>query len=216
MLRIKGWEQYENSRTRQYDKLDWVPVPNTMDGDGYTALLDHKHGAAHLAAWYTLLAVASRRPRGLRGTLLRDCGKPHDAHSLSRMTRIPAAIYQEAIPRLLSPEIGWLEEFQQADSALTAPCQQAVSEPSAPCSLARAQNELKELNEENEQKRTNIPPPANGTKPPPVTEEERARLVDAKRKDLLKTYRSARQWTADQLTQTATEAVERELSGLTV
>lgn len=212
MLRIKDWERYENSRTRQYDKLDWVPVPNTMDGDGYTALLDHKHGAAHLAAWYTLLAVASRRPRGLRGTLLRDCGKPHDAHSLSRMTRIPAAIYQEAIPRLLSPEIGWLEEFQQTDSPLSAPCQQPVSEPSARCSLARAQKEEKERM--NEEKGMNMPPPANGTKPPPVTEDERARLVDAKRKDLLKTYRSARQWTADQLTQTATEAVERELSGL--
>jgi hypothetical protein len=40
---------------------------------------------------------------------VRDGGRPHDAASLARITRLPVEIFREAIPRLLST-IGWLEE----------------------------------------------------------------------------------------------------------
>lgn len=160
ILRIKGWEKkYENNRTRQIDNLDWVPVPNKLDGDGYTLLLDHKHGAAHLGAWYVILAVASRRPKELRGTLTRDCGKPHDPDSLARISRIPSSIFKEALPRLLSPEIGWLEQSENADSEpsasrhmtgteLTPDYQETDAKVSPICALARAQKEGKEEKEE--------------------------------------------------------------------
>jgi len=45
-----------------------------------------------------------------RGALIRDSHIGHDGASLARMTRIPAAIFDEALPRLA--EIGWLEEAQ--------------------------------------------------------------------------------------------------------
>ena len=106
MWRVKGWEtRFENSRSRACDKLDWVPIPNKHDSDGYTALIDHEHGVSHYGAWCLLVQVASKcKPRG---TLVRDGGKPHTADSLGRLTRVGAHVYREAIPRFI--EVGWLE-----------------------------------------------------------------------------------------------------------
>jgi uncharacterized phage protein (TIGR02220 family) len=85
-------------------QMRWVPIPNRLDGDGYTELISHPRGPAHLGAWCSLLAVASRC--GIRGTLLRDGGQPHDALSLERITRIPVSVWEEALPRLIN--IGWI------------------------------------------------------------------------------------------------------------
>lgn len=115
LLKIRDWEHhFENNRTRELKSLGWVPLPNRQDGDGYTELLDHKDGASHYGAWVAIVQVASRCDP--RGTLLRDAKKPHDATSLSRMTRFPKQIVQSAIERLIS--IGWLEAVEtEADTA---------------------------------------------------------------------------------------------------
>jgi hypothetical protein len=53
--RVKDWSKiYENNRTRELKRMDWVPIPNKMDGDGFTELVDHPNGAAHLGAWLAL------------------------------------------------------------------------------------------------------------------------------------------------------------------
>lgn len=102
---IANWsENFENNRTRELKNLAWVPMPNRHDGDGYTELMDHPKAAAHYGAWCAIVQVASKCDP--RGTLVRDGQKPHDSRSLSRITRIPEAVFNEAIPRLL--EIGWL------------------------------------------------------------------------------------------------------------
>ncbi len=112
LLRVRDWDaHYENNRTRGYKRLGWVPIPNRHDGDAYTELADHPNGAAHLGAWIAIVQVASRcEPRGV---LLRDGGRPHDAASLARITRLPVEVFNEAIPRLLS--IGWLERQDAAE-----------------------------------------------------------------------------------------------------
>jgi hypothetical protein len=131
-IQIVDWgKHYENNRTRELRKVSWVPVPNKMDGDGYTTLLSHPDGAAHFGAWCALLQVASRCNLGSiphddagkyrdsakydsspfpfgRGILIRDNGEAHDAQSLERITRIPSSVWKEALPRLLS--IGWIKE----------------------------------------------------------------------------------------------------------
>ena len=108
LYRIKDWDaHFENSRTRQMDAMRWVPVPNKHDGDGLTALLDHRDAAAHYGAWHMILQVASKCRT--RGTLLRDNGQPHDAKSLARMTRLPATVFEKVIPRLVGPDVAWLE-----------------------------------------------------------------------------------------------------------
>lgn len=132
---IRDWSQhFENNRTRDLKELRFVIFPNRHDGDGYTELLDHPNGAAHYGAWCVMVQVASRgqHPAGgcgipagcceCRGILLRDGARPHDSVSLSRLTRIPSAVFEEAIPRLLS--IGWLDvntpqpSTSQIDSAI--------------------------------------------------------------------------------------------------
>ena len=106
VLRIKDWsEHFENNRTRELKSLTFVCIPNKLDGDGYTELIDHPNGISHYGAWVTIVHVASRCDP--RGTLLRSGKKPHDSRSLGRITRVPCRVYEEAIPRLLG--VGWLE-----------------------------------------------------------------------------------------------------------
>lgn len=107
LYRIRDWDRhFENNRTRGLKKLSWVPMPVKHDGDGYTELLDHPAGAAHFGAWCALVEVAGKCAE--RGTLLRDTAEPHNSATLSRLTRIPASVWDEALPRLV--KIGWLEE----------------------------------------------------------------------------------------------------------
>lgn len=86
--------------------MAWVPVPNRHDGDGYTTLVSRKNGAALYGAWIVILQVASRCDP--RGTLLRAPQKPHDAASISRITRIPESDIQSALD-ICTNETQWLE-----------------------------------------------------------------------------------------------------------
>lgn len=106
LYKIKDWsENYEISQTKKASFSKFVPLPNKLDGDGYTELVDHPNGAAHYGAWVTMVSIASKCDP--KGTLVRDSGKPHDASTLSRITRIPASVFAEVLPRLVS--IGWME-----------------------------------------------------------------------------------------------------------
>ena len=86
LLRINNWDEYfENNRSRGMRATTWVPIPNRLDGDGYSELLDHPEGAAHYGAWVAMVLMASKcHPRG---TLVRDGGRPHDVRSLARISR---------------------------------------------------------------------------------------------------------------------------------
>jgi hypothetical protein len=103
--RIKDWaSRFENNRSRELKNLDWFACPNSLDGDGYTELIEFEDGAASYGCFITLCAIASRcEPRG---TLVRDSGKPHDVASLARLTRIPRDTVDAAINHLLG--VGWL------------------------------------------------------------------------------------------------------------
>jgi hypothetical protein len=110
--RIRDWDKhFENNRTRELKRLEWVPVPNKHDGDGFTDLLDHENGMAHYGAWHLILQVASKCDP--RGTLLRDGAggvkTPHTPQSLARITRGSAAVFEQAIERLIT--IGWIESY---------------------------------------------------------------------------------------------------------
>lgn len=100
---VKWKDKYENNRTRELKKMDWVPVPNRMDGEGYTELVDHPNGAAHLGGWLAILEIASRQE--VRGTIPQD-GAALCA-MLSRISRLPRDLFEELIPRL--QQIEWIE-----------------------------------------------------------------------------------------------------------
>jgi hypothetical protein len=77
-----------------------------MDGSGYTALVDHPNGAAHLGAWYAIVEICSRQR--IRGNIPNVGGT---CRCLGRISRLPADLFTEVIPRLI--EIGWIECYQQ-------------------------------------------------------------------------------------------------------
>ena len=111
MYRIRDWNRhFETAESRKLKRMVWVPVPNKTDGEGYTALVDHPNGAAHLGAWYAILEAASKQnprgslPSGIPQTIGGIC------QSLSRISRLPSRIFEEVLPRLV--EIGWLENQQ--------------------------------------------------------------------------------------------------------
>lgn len=106
IYRIKGWnDHYENNRTRDLKRMDWVPIPNRMDKASYVRLVSHPDGAAHLGAWLAIVEIASRCDK--RGTLIQD-GIPLTPHDLAAISHLPASIIEAAMHRLCS-EVGWLE-----------------------------------------------------------------------------------------------------------
>lgn len=110
VLKVKDWaNSYENNRTRELKRMDYVLVPNRMDTDGYTRLMDHPAGAAHLGAWIAIIQVASRsKVRGsVRHAPQDGAGIPQIAAVLSRISRIPTDVFVELIPRLL--QLHWIE-----------------------------------------------------------------------------------------------------------
>lgn len=110
--RIRDWKKhFENNRTRELKKMDWVPVPNKHDGEGYLTIMGEKDGMIIYAAWHLILQVASKcEPRG---TLLRDSGTPHTARSIALKTgcRDENAI-QLALDFCSSPQVAWIEVFE--------------------------------------------------------------------------------------------------------
>lgn len=121
---VNNWDLlFENNRTRDLKKLDWVPIPNKQDGDGYTMIMEMENGPAIFGTWIALVQVASRcgNPAG-RGVLMRDGGKPHDSASLSRMTRVPEHLITLALEVLADEDINWLIvkdiEVKEANPAL--------------------------------------------------------------------------------------------------
>lgn len=125
-LRIKDWaDHYENNRTRGLKYMEWVPIPNQMDGLGYSMLVSQPNGAAYFGVWIAIVEIASRcHPRG---TLVRD-GCTLTPQTLSVMSRMPVEIIEQAIERLLSTEVGWLEEItqQEYESTICATTQESA------------------------------------------------------------------------------------------
>jgi hypothetical protein len=113
VYRIRNWaERFENAETRKYKNLQWVPVPNRLDGDGITDLLTHPDGLLHFGVWVALLEIASK-DSFKRGDLSRSGPSGRIGHTpatLARILRSSEAVISAAIERLL--QIGWLEEVK--------------------------------------------------------------------------------------------------------
>lgn len=186
LWRIRNWDKlFENNRTRELKHLTWVPLPNKHDGDGYTELMDHPNGAAHFGAWVAIVQVASKCDP--RGTLMRDRADrstPHDASSLSRITRIPVDVLLESITRL--QEIGWIESqaISVDDVTHISHCDAVVSHPVATAPHIPALNGMEGNGKEERGVRVTDKPRNQRAVPPTIEEvteycKERNRGVDA-------------------------------------
>lgn len=146
--RIRDWAtHFENSRSREYKKLDWVPVPNRHDGKGYRRLIDLENGAALFAAWVLIVQVGSKCPQ--RGVLADEDG-PLTAEDLALKTGCPAELFSQAFDVLRHPKIGWLEAEPLTESVST--LTDGVS--TLPESVSTLRRREENRTEENEEKRT--------------------------------------------------------------
>lgn len=120
VLRVRNWnETFENNRTREMQRMDWVPVSNRHDTHGFNTIISKADGTALYGAWMLILQVASKcRPRGV---LFRAPGIPHNAESIATITRADGRIIQRALDILLEEEIGWLEYAESSELALHSP-----------------------------------------------------------------------------------------------
>ncbi len=140
-LRIRNWNDlYENNRTRDLKNLNWVPIPNRMDGDSYTELVDHPSAAAHYGAWIAMVSIASRQEP--RGVLPREgAGIPQ---ALARISRLPASLFEELIPRLI--QMKWIECFEGVMEDTAAECDNPAPScdiPAGECVEGKGMNEGK-------------------------------------------------------------------------
>lgn len=117
-IQIRNWSKhFENAASKKLKRLDWLALPIKMDGDGYAFLVDHPEGAAHFGAWIAILQIAAKQPQEKRGYIPEGVGGI--CQSLSRVSRIPAKVFESVIPRLLLLE--WIEQvpsYQQPTSTL--------------------------------------------------------------------------------------------------
>lgn len=126
---ITNWNNsFEINRTRELKKMTWVPLPNKMDGDGFTEIMAHDCGTVIFGIWVLMVELASKCDP--RGTLLRDSAVPHDFQSLSRMTRAKEAQFLLAVPILVG--IGWLTVQEITGDTVTDIPQDSAEEPQAP------------------------------------------------------------------------------------
>lgn len=107
LYKIKNWSSlFENNRSKTVTRLDWIPIPNSHDGENYSMLMEQENAAELYTAWVLMLQVASKcQPRG---TLLRGNCQPHDARSLAIKTRARQEWFESAFA-YLSRETDWLE-----------------------------------------------------------------------------------------------------------
>jgi hypothetical protein len=163
--RIKDWNKhYENNRTRELKKMDWVPVPNKHDGDGFLRIMEQPDGLEIYAAWHLILQVASKCET--RGTLLRDSRTPLFADSIARKCscRKPDVI-QRALDFCSSAEVGWIECFTMEGEQIPHPPAEIPHPPAVKGMEGKGTEENEKI----------ASPPAQ---PPPAKPPRRVKLAD--------------------------------------
>ena len=133
---IIDWNKhYENNRSRQVERLQWVSLPNRHDGEGYSIIMADERAAEVFTAWILLIQVASKcNPRG---SLVRDDGTPMSLRAISLKTRGDLKWFEYAIPKLL--EVGWIQpltsccdngapERHASDAQVTSGCEEGMEE----------------------------------------------------------------------------------------
>ncbi len=107
---VKDWAaHFENSESRKYKSLTWVPVKNKHDGKGYRRLCQHPKSVQVFCAWSLIVQVASKMPT--RG-LLADGDGPLTTSDLALKTGFPESIFEVAMEVLSSPGIAWLAKVK--------------------------------------------------------------------------------------------------------
>ena len=111
---VRDWNKlFENNRSREIKRLDFVLIPNRHDGESYSAIMADKNASIIFSAWVLILQVASKCDP--RGTLLRHGARPHNSTSLALKTRAPKEWFDLAFS-FLCEHTDWLETKEVTDN----------------------------------------------------------------------------------------------------
>lgn len=114
--KIKNWAKlYENAGTRKLKYLQWIPIPNNLDGYNVRRIASHPNGTEIFCAWILMLQVASKGDVHRRGHLKNE-ETSFDSGHLSVITGFKKEIFDLAIPVLVN--YGWLEVYGDSPNAL--------------------------------------------------------------------------------------------------
>lgn len=163
VYQIRDWnDNFENSKSREYDRCNRASFPNKMDGYGMSCLCSEPDGAAIYGVFHMMIGLCSRQRKPRNGWLTIDgkrSGKPLNAKDLSVLFRRPAEEIQRAFECLSSESIGWLEKFESGHSTGS---DRAVDDLLAARPMSKNRTEQKEqkerTNRTNEQNETTASP----------------------------------------------------------
>lgn len=188
LYQIAGWNaNFENAKSRTYNKPQFVCVPNKHGGTGLSNIQGEVNGAEIYGIWMWIVQLCSRQPPQRDGWLTdngKKDGRRLSARELSILFRCEREKIVRALMVLQSPEVSWMRLVdgqpehltgQQADTAVSVEGQGTGTNeaPSAPPHIpdpsdtARIpdgyQNNLSEVTER--KKERSLPPivPQGGT-----------------------------------------------------
>jgi len=135
LYKIVRWaEVYETAETRKLKALQWVPLPNKLDGLGFRRLAAERDNCVLLATWVLIVEVASRGPPEQRGVLARN-GVPMTAEDLALITGFAQQAFERAFDFFSHPKQGWLVIDDPKETSAT-PATASVHAPPGPGSPA--------------------------------------------------------------------------------
>jgi len=117
--RIKCWNRtFEDRRSREIDRLKYVNVPVSDDGEGFRMLMSTPEGVQAYGAFIAVVRIAARmKSRGV----LKDERGPLTARRLAVLAGMPHEVMEKALPMLASDDIGWLEDAEKAVAEASEP-----------------------------------------------------------------------------------------------
>ncbi len=137
MLRIKDWHKdFETERTATFNRRQQIDIQTDLtDMNLIWLLTEHKNGASHFAVWVLLCELHAFTTKPREGWLSHNGKKdgiPLTPKDLSVKIHISEILITEALERLSSPKIGWVEDIPVERSVCAAEEQPIRSTQAAP------------------------------------------------------------------------------------
>lgn len=136
--RVKDWNQhFENNKSRERDRCQFVCVPNKQHGMGFTRLMGEPDGAAIYGVWHMILGACSQQRSPRAGWLTDDGtagGHRWTIEDIAFKFRRPESEIVRALEVLTSPRVGWIEvsaNLLPADCPSPAPVESIERPPDA-------------------------------------------------------------------------------------
>jgi len=123
--RILDWDaNFENYKSREYDRCNFVCMPNKQHGMGVTFILAQEDGDAIYGVWCLIVGACSQQRRPRSGWLTDDgtpAGRAWSVEDMALRWRRSIARIERCIRILTSPEVKWLYDAEPETNGANVP-----------------------------------------------------------------------------------------------